>query len=331
MNSYKSGYIKIEPKKILSYIGNDETIHFFYEENGQNYFFKQEWFGAVVEGELLAGKIGQKLGLNVVQVKPAYVVFEDKKFYGVASKNYLPKGCFKFDFNYYSFYDNSFEVDNCTYNMILRIIKNHIQMENDYDNTKLVLDKNIYKNLQEMIFFDFLTMQTDRATRNFDFYMQKENGNWVVKLAPIFDNSSIFGFIELMCECDSGVKIHNTKTLFNNITANTTFLTAFSKDSNYNKLFNDIKKLVYRNPYFERLCLRAKQIDILECINEIENQYKGFKFPKEFVDFAKYGWDKTLASLNSLTLNTEFEQDKKFDSEIGAKKIHNKNGNEFSF
>jgi len=119
------------------------------------------------------------------------------KLNGVASKSYLTNdvvsaySCKEIsDFNYYySFKNNDDTV--LSSKRDVEAIMQHLNKFAEINN--LVVDKDVEKNLKEMICLDILTGQIDRHFQNIEFLEYKDkDGNNRLRMAPAFDNGRCF-------------------------------------------------------------------------------------------------------------------------------------------
>lgn len=284
-----TSFKKIYETKDIVFINYYKSCFYF---DNKEYFFKvNDNQGAILEGELLATKIGEKLGIDVLHVEPA--VFVDKS--GNEKVGLLSKNFFKDRLSVYFDAKASAEVKKMTYNGIINGVKEFIHRSNKLQpELNIDLESNFYTKLRDMIFFDFLTFQGDRFLRNIDFFMKKNKtcDGWTLCLAPIFDNSWIFCFQEHI----SGF-LPLKPIVSDYISRRHYFITGFKAYQGYDEMKNDVLKYFYRNTRMKKLAVKAYNIDIEECIAEIEKEYPGYIFAPEYKQSAIDCWNFTKQTL----------------------------------
>ena len=210
---------------------------FFFDD--KKYFFKQQDdLAANIYGELLAAKIGEKMGLNVLKVKPAIVKFNNDEIDGIISKNFISDDDIRLTAITLKDKHRHLKIH---YEAIISLLEKYIKAEMNYSDLSFEIDKSVYKDLQSLIFFDFLTFQSDRGLRNIEFVLQKQKDkSWKIKLAPIYDNSMIFGYEELgliLYNTKKGLSDYRCKAILNKC-LNRTFLFSFDDNFKYKTLKN---------------------------------------------------------------------------------------------
>lgn len=282
-----TSFFKIHEDQSLDY--RISSTSFFFDDN--KYFFKfNDDNGAILEAELLATKIGEKLGIDVLHVEPAVFCDKEKNEYlGMMSKNFridtLPV---VFDFR------TSRLIQETCYDVVIKGVKEFVNRTNLMQPAMNVkIESKFYTKLQDMLFFDFLTLQADRFRRNFEFFMKKNKDGWDVCLSPIFDNSWIFGFQE-----KEFPEFKPTKEYLSNyVFKEHLFIFGYEMYQTYISMKKEILKTFYHNERFKTLAMRAYNIDIDECIAEIENEYPGYEFDQTYRRAAKNCWDITKRTL----------------------------------
>ncbi len=261
---------------------------FYFDDD--RYFFKfNDEQGTIFEAELLATKIGEKLGIDVLHVEPAvFVDQKNKEYLGVMSKNFFADNLtVHFDIK------SSALLGKTTYDGIVSGVKEYLNRTSILQpEMNVKLESNFYNKLRDMIFFDFLTFQSDRYLRNVEFFLKKSKDGWTFCLAPIFDNSWIFAFQER-----GYGKYNPTKNYVSDYVKNHAFILGYSQYQDYRGMKNDILKVFHHNQRLKTLAVRAYNIDIEQCIAEIENDYPGYVFDPLYKQAAKNCWDVTKRTL----------------------------------
>ena len=259
-------------------------IKFFYDN--KKMFFKQcNGISSNVYSELVAGKIGEKIGLNVLKVKPAVYICDKEKIYGMISQNYVTENDIRITYNDYCEFSDGKLKNTIDYNDLIDAIKKYIDYEKLYENIDIKLDKNFYKDLQSIIFFDFLTFQADRAVYNVEFLLKKQKNSWILSVSPIFDNSMCFR--------------GNSQFKLDKKTKQPEFLFGYNNKFDTQGLKDEIKKRLKYNQNYQKMAVKAYNIDINDCFEEIEIENPNFKFDQNIKDIISESWAKTLDILKN--------------------------------
>lgn len=290
MDNEFDNFFVINESKDIEFLGEFD-IMFYFDKN--RYFFKGEnYCGAFVDAELLAAKLGQKLGIDVLQVKPA--VFRSKSvkkdYFGVMSENFFYNNL-KVSFDYVQ----NNKIKKHDYQNIVSAAKEYVQKTNlAMPEINLILEKDFYSKLRDMIFFDFLTFQGDRFPRNIEFVLKKRDQHWEMCLAPIFDNSWIFGFEDRLYD---EPEFQLSETYVKRFLANHKYVIGFKPWQTYDGMAEDILSVFRHNKRYQMLAKKAYQIDIEQCIEEVESENEGIIFDCQTKKRAKYFWDVTKKTL----------------------------------
>lgn len=276
-------FFKIKDEEV-SFVRSDK-LHFYFDDG--KYFFKaDDRCASILESELLADKIGQKLGVDVLHVKPAqYTSKSNKKYVGLMSENFFLNNLrVQFDNDCMLLISRHNYYDVCT---AVQKFVNQTQIMQPELNLKL--EPKFFSKLQDMMFFDFLTFQGDRYSRNFDFYMKQTKDGWELCFAPIYDNSWIFGFQDFIFNNIDPSKAEVEKYIQNN----QEFVFGYVVFSSYEGMKTDMHIRTIYNERYKILAKRAYLLDIDKCIDEIESENPGFVFDPKLKLIANHFWDYT--------------------------------------
>ena len=297
--------MEIDNEKLFKINESDDIVYttnyavMFYFDNNQYFFKEDNGFGSLVETELLASKIGQKLGVDTVEVKPAVFCAPsvDREIVGVFAKNFH-KDDVAVNFNNEI---REFLVKN-NYDSVVKAVKKYINDTKIKQDIDIKLEPKFYQKLLDMIFFDFVTLQADRHEGNYEFLLKKVGNCWQLGLAPIFDNSWIFGIQEVN---RTYVQKSNIQDYIKGVHR---YIFGFKQCQKYENIKNDILYLCRHSDRYRMLAKRVLDIDVLECIDELENENPGIVFDEGIKNVAKYCWQIVQNDLkNSLQSDLQVE------------------------
>lgn len=141
-------------------------------------------------GEVFVSKLCQELGLKCVKSRFAHGWVGDEETRGCLIESYrTPDVVEGFTLEVAKSSNSLSSSREYTPKYIVETLEKHV-------GDSCEIDKNILQELKEMALFDYLVVQIDRHDGNIEFLKcKKDDGSYVVKLAPMFDNGRCFDFI----------------------------------------------------------------------------------------------------------------------------------------
>lgn len=212
-------------------------------------------------GEVFVSKLCQELGLKCVKSRFAHGLIEDKKTQGCLTESYRTPDVVE-HFSFETVQRASFARETCPEYIVKALEK--------YVGDSCEIDKNILQELKVMALFDYLIVQVDRHENNIEFLKcKKEDGSFVVKLAPMFDNGRCFDFANI----DINEKFENASfSAQDYVTSEMQFMVMdniFNTDNgSYCDVCFGIAIEILKNKELKELYMRLKKFDMGAFIDE---------------------------------------------------------------
>lgn len=282
----EKGYHVIELEKEPDFF-NTYNIKFFFDNKSK--FFKQhDGVSANIYTELVANKIGEKLGLNMLKIKPAVYKNDFTDIYGIVSNSYIGENEIRINYKDLQPFTKKNLNDCVDYDEFITVVKKYLNYEKNVEGFDIKLDKNFYKDLQNIIFFDFLIFQSDRSARNIEFILKKINDVWQMSVAPIYDNSLTF--------CIMANYLGDLNDNYLNVekeAQRTKFMFAYDNKFSFDGFVTSIKKRFVYNQNYQKMAIQAYNIDINNCFEEIEKENPNFTFDFKVKKIIRASWQIT--------------------------------------
>lgn len=293
----KNGYIKIVEGEITPQYSSDFRTWFYFEKDGERYFFKGSNQVTNVEYEVLAGYIANQVGLNAVKYFPA--VFVDKNgdiLSGVVSKDFTNDGqCIRFNSNATQIFSKITDSPNTIENQMAQLEIFVKGMQQKYTGDIIFDKRKIQNELFKMLIFDTFMLNTDRARRNIEFLAKKvANNTYNIELAPIFDNSQIFATQSLKNSMQILDCIENKKPVPKEIFEKTDFLLGLNQCMDFDSLTKKISQTSMLNPYIKFVIEKFKNLDIQAVANKIKSENPNFEICETTLQIASAILDGTI-------------------------------------
>lgn len=292
----QDGYLVIDEKSVEpKFVQSDKRVWLFFENDGKRYFFKGENFVTNADYEILAGYIADAVGIDAVKYFPA--VFVDKggnKIRGVACEDYT-KGGQNLKLNGQALVSYCQAQGNTIENQIEGLENFLIDAQAKFKGKIIYNKRKIQNSLFKMLIFDTFTLNTDRAPRNIEYLLKKVDQNvWEVSLAPIYDNSQIFGSESFEKRISIVNSIDNDAPLPQKVLKNTKLLFGTEDCTDFESVAKIISKQAMFNPYLKIVTENFKKLDLDELYNQITKENPGYKITGDTIKIAKKVLDGTI-------------------------------------
>lgn len=281
METNKNGYVVIKNTDV-DFCKSDGRIWFFFEQDGKRYFFKDENKVTNLDHEILAGYIAEHVGINAVKYLPAVFVDKDgNQICGVISEDYTNNGKI-LKVNSQSLQKYSDSKQNTIENQMLQLENFLLDAKTKFKGEILFDKRKIQNSLAKMMIFDTFLLNSDRARRNIEYLLRKVDRNtWEVDLAPIFDNSQIFGIEKLDSRMEIVDCIETKRPLPQSILKNAKFEFGTNECMDFDGLCEKISKYSSLNPYLKITVDKFKNLDLEKIYKQIKSEIPNFDISKQ--------------------------------------------------
>lgn len=272
----KSRQAALKGIEIKYWINLDGTDFLYKIDNSYQYGF----------GELFYSYICNKLGVNCVNVYPAYDKKEDTK--GVIVESFVLDK--KLNISLRDFFKDNLEhryLDDDWFYAYDDFVE---QLAKKQKKEGFILEKGFLDNIKKMIFLDFLLGNEDRHLNNIEVYIEKNMfGRTRVSLAPLFDNGMSLG----LRNC-------SRKSRFNYDELSYTSLPRFA-------FYKQEEKMRYADPVEEIAYSQAKQLKNDAVLQQLYDNIKNINLRQELEYVSKVsGYNISESQLEYITKFLEY-------------------------
>jgi len=292
----QDGYLVIDEKTVEpKFVQSDKRVWMFFENDGKRYFFKGENFVTNTDYEILAGYIAGAVGIDAVKYFPAVFVDKDgNKIRGVMCEDYTNGGQ-NLKINGQTVLSYCQSQGNTVENQIEGLENFLTCAQAGFKGQILYNRRKIQNSLYKTLIFDVFTLNTDRAPRNVEYLLKKVDKNvWEVSLAPMYDNSQIFGtdsFEKTASVLDS---IENNTPLPKKVMQETNLLLGIGDCTDFESVAKKISQQSAFNPFLKMVTENFKKLDLVELYSQITKENSGYQISSETLNIAKKVLDGTV-------------------------------------